>query len=235
MRIGPNWRILDETPTTMEEARRALEHPNPPDVIFAHDQTEGRGRRGRVWVSEPGESLTFSILLHAYANWPKPHLLGMAMAIAAAKATGAKVRWPNDIHFGNRKVGGILTLLYPNQQGESVAVVGIGINVAQRSFPPEVADRATSLLLEHGEAPLPIDVARAIVREAEFLADPFQWSRISAAWAEVDETKGKRYRLVDGTEVEAEWVGSEGQLIARRGSEHLEVLAAEGIFDSRPA
>src|SRR5579875_2866923 len=123
-------------------------------VLAAEEQTAGRGRLGRSWVSPPRAALTFSLLVRPHRVPPArrswlPLLAGVATATAVREATGlhAALKWPNDVLVGERKLAGILA----EQAGDAV-VVGIGINVSatRGELPPPRPDAltATSLLLE---------------------------------------------------------------------------------------
>ena len=103
-------------------------------VVAAEAQTAGRGRRGRSWHSRPGAALTFSVLLRPVlvprAAWGwVPLLAGLAAATAVRAQAGvdARLKWPNDVMVGERKLAGILA----EQAGDAIAV-GIGLNVAGR-------------------------------------------------------------------------------------------------------
>ena len=114
-------------------------------VVLAGEQTAGQGRHGRRWHSEPASGIYCSIVLK-----PAPALtlaLGLATADAIARATGVAcdLRWPNDVMLAGKKVAGILVRVV-----EGDAIAGIGINVNQTSFPPELAPEATSLCLHTG-------------------------------------------------------------------------------------
>ena len=106
------------------------------DVVVAAEQTAGQGRHGHSWQSEAGAGLYCSIVLE-----PRP-LLTLALGLAAAEAIGhgCDLRWPNDVMLGGKKVAGILVQLIDDK-----AIAGIGINVNQTSFPPEI--EATSIRL----------------------------------------------------------------------------------------
>jgi len=94
-------------------------------VALAEHQTEGRGRRGRVWVDEPGTGLTFSVALHPpppVARWPELTIVA-ARAVAAAVGPAAAIKEPNDVLVDGRKVAGILA------EASERVVVGIGVNV----------------------------------------------------------------------------------------------------------
>jgi BirA family biotin operon repressor/biotin-[acetyl-CoA-carboxylase] ligase len=121
-------------------------------VVFAERQQAGRGRFGRGWSFSPGESLAFSILLRprlAAEYWPR-----LATCAAVGVAGGLdnfspgelpRIKWPNDILLRGKKVAGILIETGQDEAGNRFAVVGIGLNVNQTSFPAELTDRAISL------------------------------------------------------------------------------------------
>ena len=139
-------------------------------VIAADAQTAGRGRLGRTWHSPAAENLYFSLLLRPGrppAEIPPLTLLAGAAVAGALRALGVvpRLKWPNDVELperpetgGWRKVAGILTEM-ASAGGEALhVVVGIGININTRAFPPEIAARATSLRRALGH-----DVDRAAV------------------------------------------------------------------------
>lgn len=128
----------------------------PGDVFVADMQTAGRGRLDHRWLSPPGENLTMSAVvgvagmpLHEVATLPLVAGLSVAEALCgvfpSAPDRPVKVKWPNDVHAGGRKICGILC----ERNGDNV-IVGIGVNVNQTVFAPEIADIATSIRLETG-------------------------------------------------------------------------------------
>lgn len=134
-------------------ARRDAPHGT---VYFADEQTAGRGRGDHAWHSAAGQGLYCSVVVRlplAAARMPLlPLAAGLAAAAAVREASGLSVdlRWPNDLLIGPRKTGGILVESQSDRGLLSFAVVGIGINVHQRSFAPGLATPATSLDLESG-------------------------------------------------------------------------------------
>jgi len=109
------------------------------DVVVAAEQTAGQGRHGHTWHSPAGTGLYCSIVLD-----PRPLLtLALGLATAEALAVPCDLRWPNDVMLGDRKVAGILVHLVDDK-----AIAGIGINLTQTEFPPEL--EATSLKLHTG-------------------------------------------------------------------------------------
>ncbi len=157
-------RLFAEIESTNDEAKRAAKEGAAHGTVFiAESQTKGRGRQGRTWVSPPGENLLFSVLLRlacAPARLPPLALVcGLAVRDAIARAVPAaepKVKWPNDVLVGGRKISGVLVEATLSGSRVDAVVVGIGINVYTRTFPDELADRATSVALEaarHGAPP----------------------------------------------------------------------------------
>ncbi len=122
-------------------------------VAVAEEQTEGRGRLGRQWLSPRGVSLLFSILLEPPVETQKlPELslvAGEACAEAIASVTGLEpeIKLPNDILVDGRKVAGILAEAH---EGRVVLGIGINVNVPASELPVEVERPATSLLAESG-------------------------------------------------------------------------------------
>jgi len=123
-------------------------------VYLADAQTAGRGRGAHTWASPPGSGLYVSVLLRpALAPGDALYIslaAGLAVAVAVRGTTGisADLRWPNDILIGRRKLAGILTEMHAEATRVRYLVVGIGINVHQPEFPPELAKVATSLAIE---------------------------------------------------------------------------------------
>lgn len=111
-------------------------------VVVCERQTAGRGRRGRNWLSAPGDSLTFSLLWRFAAGMPPPVGLSLAAGVAAARtlegmgAAGVYLKWPNDILAGGAKLGGILVETVAHA-GRHAAVIGIGLNI---QLPQGIAD-----------------------------------------------------------------------------------------------
>ncbi|MDR2485400.1 MAG: biotin--[acetyl-CoA-carboxylase] ligase [Treponema sp.] len=142
--------------STMDVSRELSDRGEPHGTVIAADfQEAGRGRLGRTWNSQRGESLFFTILLRyaGYAAIPKALTLKTGLAVALAiedfiENTGLslrdtiQVKWPNDIMIGPRKVAGILT----EGNGKTV-YAGIGVNLAQREFPEPLRGKAVSIAL----------------------------------------------------------------------------------------
>ena len=153
IRPGGFWRAVEVTEVTGSTNADLLERAagGAPEgtVLVAEAQTAGRGRMGRAWVSRPGAALTFSVLLRPVVVPPArrgwiPLLAGVAIASAVAAAAGldARLKWPNDVLVGGRKLAGILA-----EQAAGAVVVGVGLNVSARRDELPI-ETATSLALE---------------------------------------------------------------------------------------
>ncbi len=123
------------------------------DVHVAEGQTSGRGRLGRTWHSSPGEGLYASVVLMPAAAW-SPAALTMALGLATLDAvralglTRATLKWPNDVVVDGAKLAGVLAETRDLDPRHPAYVAGIGVNVRQRSFAPElVAERSVTSLL----------------------------------------------------------------------------------------
>ena len=231
------WDRHETVASTQDLASEALTTGAPIGIVTARLQTAGRGRFGRPWLTGEGDSLTASLIFDAYADHPRPYLIGMTVALAAAGALHAQLQWPNDIVSGRKKLGGILTEVKRDSRGRSIPVVGIGINLNQREFPEEIADRATSLHLIQGGSYDAESILKRILNRLSSLPEPNGWDDLSPIWDLFDATPGKLYVLPTGEIAVALGVGSEGQLMCSIDGESQAVLAAEAFFGqatSRP-
>ena len=153
--VGQNVITLRAVDSTNEYLKGELSKSTPfaeGTVIMAVNQFDGRGQKGASWHSQPGKNLTFSLLLTPTFLSPK-HQFRLTIAISLALvqwleallSRPVKIKWPNDIYVDGKKIAGILIENSIKGQTWKVAVVGIGINVNQTLFPPEIADRTCSI------------------------------------------------------------------------------------------
>jgi BirA family biotin operon repressor/biotin-[acetyl-CoA-carboxylase] ligase len=143
---------VDSTNTV---AMRLAEQGEPHGtVVLAEEQTGGRGRAGRSWISEKSAGIYCTLLLRPAIPPAHAPLLTLVAGLAARDAAAEEldsapdIRWPNDLLVGGRKFAGILTEMHAEPDRIHYAVVGIGINVNQSKMPPELAEIATSLRIE---------------------------------------------------------------------------------------
>jgi BirA family biotin operon repressor/biotin-[acetyl-CoA-carboxylase] ligase len=167
----------------LEAARAGAPHGS---VYFADEQLAGRGRGDHGWHSAAGEGLYVSVLLRSPIPASRLPLLPLAAGLATADAISSvsglavDVRWPNDLllnsNSGQRKAGGILVESKSEGSNVTFAVVGIGVNIHQRTFAPGLSTPATSLDLECGRRmsrqPLLISLLKSLQRESDALLHP---------------------------------------------------------------
>ncbi len=147
--IGRPVLRIDEVASTQDEAFRLGElGAREGTVVVARYQRAGRGRAGRTWVASPGAALLFSVLLRPECPLPGVFSLLVADAIvetvAGAYGLDPRVKWPNDVLIGGRKLSGVLI-----QGRQGMAALGIGVNV--RTEAGELPEGATSLRAETGQ------------------------------------------------------------------------------------
>lgn len=154
---GSNVICLEETDSTNIQAKKQAEAGAPHGtLIVAEKQNGGKGRRGRGWESPAGVGIWMSLLLRPQIRTVSASMLTLLMAMAAARgireATGLAtgIKWPNDLTLNKKKICGILTEMSTELDEIQYVVIGIGINVSQTAFPPEISETATSLLFESG-------------------------------------------------------------------------------------
>ncbi len=165
--------IHNEAESTQDLAKAmALSGEPEGTAVMALNQTRGRGRMGRSWISPTGKNLALSIILRPHLSPRDAVLLGFLASIAVAEAVEeegvaeAQLRWPNDVLVRDRKIAGILSEAVVSQGHIDFVIVGIGLNVNSRrsDFPPDLRTPATSLLMCTGKESDLADVARGILK-----------------------------------------------------------------------
>ena len=145
-------------------------------AVLAGQQRAGRGRRGRDWFSPAGAGLYLSMILRPAAAMLPLVTLGAGVAVARGgiRATGLplELKWPNDLVIGRpwRKLGGILCETSGTGSQVEAVVVGVGVNLLPAAYPPELADRASSLETELGRAPDTIHFVVEVLAELHELS-----------------------------------------------------------------
>ena len=149
--------------TNLEAMRQARAGAQEGLCILAREQTAGRGRLDRSWQSPKDAGLYFSIVLRPQLEikvWPLVTLMA-ALAVSDTLqhlyGLSTDIKWPNDVCLGDRKLSGILAEMFEAEAG-SACVLGIGINLRQAAFPPELEALVTS-----------IECAAHVVPDAELL------------------------------------------------------------------
>ncbi|MBR1570562.1 MAG: biotin--[Bacteroidales bacterium] len=177
---------FDTLDSTNSEALRHIRDYDNLSVLAAWNQTAGRGQRGNAWKVASGENLTFSVVLKpesfpvsaVYSVNEVAAITVRDWANALLPRAHAVVKWPNDIYCGNKKLCGIL--VENGLEGGSLAwsVAGIGINVNQTAFPPDLMN-PTSLRLEGADAERLQDLPELLRIFCDLFAD--RWEYVQAS------------------------------------------------------
>ncbi|MCC5846541.1 MAG: biotin--[acetyl-CoA-carboxylase] ligase [Verrucomicrobia bacterium] len=169
-------KVSEVTQSTNDDAKQlALEGCAEGSLVLADIQVAGRGRRGRVWFGNQGDSLLFSMVLRPPLEPMRCGLLPLLVAVAVREALdklgvkGVGIKWPNDLLVDGRKIGGILCEISTDFDRVEYAVVGVGLNVNNEadSFPDELSETACSLKMATGETWSRLDILTEILRKMD--------------------------------------------------------------------
>jgi BirA family biotin operon repressor/biotin-[acetyl-CoA-carboxylase] ligase len=210
--FGAPHRHYRVTDSTNERARELVEVGAPDGtVVTAGEQTEGRGRRGRVWTAPEGKALLYSAVLRPLDERHLLLPLSVPLAICAAAEelrpdVECRVKWPNDVWLDGRKLAGVLIEARP-QDGWAVIGIGLNLSIEPGEFPADVRQPATSL--GGGVAP---EAAR---RALDAHLDHWVWAEqdeVLEEWRRRDALRGREVSWEDGSGV-ADGIDSRGNLV----------------------
>ncbi|WP_302768686.1 biotin--[acetyl-CoA-carboxylase] ligase [Anaerotignum lactatifermentans] len=244
--MGQTIYFYEETDTTNNRARElALEGAPEGTLVVAEKQTAGRGRRGKVWESPLGTGIWMSLVLRPQIAPAEASVLTLLCGLATAEAIEAEtglsagIKWPNDILINGKKAVGILTEMDCEMSEVHFVIPGIGINVNTASFPPEIADIATSLYLECGKT---VSRRRLVHKVLERLEEHYETFLRTGSFATMLEdyrkhciTLGKEVHVL-GREpffAEALDITPEGELLVRRADNGKEEVVFSGEVSIR--
>ncbi len=156
--VGREVIVLQQTGSTNDAILEMARDSKEGLVLFAEQQTAGRGQRGNRWESPARKGLCFSILLrpkidiHESAGLTAWAAGAVANTIRKEFSLEPTIKLPNDVHIDRRKVAGVLVEMRAQEGAQHLAIVGVGINVNQssRDFPGELQARAISLAMALG-------------------------------------------------------------------------------------
>lgn len=240
---------LASTPSTNDLALRAATTPAPAwSVWMAEHQTSGRGRRGpasrKTWVEHPGTSILMSILLRPRIPAEIAPALTLVAGVSFARAlrdkTGAqvKLKWPNDLLLGGKKLGGILTESTTDVEQKLAVVIGVGINVNEPAdhLPAPVRMRATSLLSHTGQnwdrTPLASSLVAALREDVALFEAHQGLGPLRQRWCDLAILGGQRVRLIhSGQEGAAVDLFEDGSLMVDlNNGDRVPVRSGDVIF-----
>jgi BirA family biotin operon repressor/biotin-[acetyl-CoA-carboxylase] ligase len=240
----------DSLPSTnTEAASQAVRGAAEGLCVVAREQTRGRGRQERVWASPPGAGLYFSIVLRPRLRleaWPLITLsaaLAVQDALREACALETDIKWPNDILSEGRKLCGILAETVETKQGRA-CILGIGINLSERAYPPELGAHATSVEGATGTAADRERVLAALCQQlarryAQLHAPADSQSEIIRDWsANSSYAEGRRVRVHTATGVFAgttRGLEPDGALRVETATGKIEVVRAGDVQALRAA
>lgn len=210
------------------------------EAIVTEHQLAGKGRRGRSWVSPPGKSLAMSVIVRPEIPPSRAPELTLVTAVALAETlrdsgVEARIKWPNDVQLGGKKVAGILTELSADTERVHFVILGIGVNlnVPVNEFPPELAELATSILAVR-KAPVHRALfTAALLGKLESWLDVWTeegFAPIRTAWKQLSSTLGQEVVVrADGKELRgvAEDIDESGALLLRVGGRLERILSGD--------
>lgn len=241
-RLGHRLLVRETTASTNDDAWESLATLGDGVAVLALEQTRGRGRLGRRWETARGRGLALSVAMRLGCDVRQAGVLPLAAGLAVARAChalgvpGARLKWPNDVVVGERKLAGVLCELRRAPGGGEATVIGVGLNVRQSpaDFPEELRERATSLAIAGSDATLEDAAAETLsqleplwdeVQEGDRAAVLAEWSRACAHW-------GRRLRVrtpagdVEGTALRLD---PDGGLVLRDDDGRERVLVAGDV------
>lgn len=220
--------VLPEIDSSNSELmRRARAGQRESTLLVAERQTAGRGRMGRVWQSAPGDSLTFSLSLPlAPTDWS-----GLSLAVGLSLAENLHpdvgLKWPNDLWFQDRKLGGILVEA-ASMGGLSQVVVGVGLNIRPRAAeglntpPAALTELLPELTAADGLASVALPLIKTLLTFEKSGFAPLQ-----GRYAARDVLQGRRVHTSDGLQGLALGVGPGGALRLQTASGVQDIHSAE--------
>jgi BirA family biotin operon repressor/biotin-[acetyl-CoA-carboxylase] ligase len=235
--------VESTTSTNSELMKRAISGAPSGSCLVAEIQTAGRGRRGRVWQSALGGSLTFSVLWRFDQGASQLGGLSLVVGLAvlrALRAAGvdaadAALKWPNDIVSGASKLAGVLIESQGDMLGPTAVVIGIGINInLPEKVKASVDQPVTDVQSLCGAMPSRNKLLASVLRELVAMLDEFQAKGFRAfkeEWIAVHALQGRPVRVLngDGSELEAvvRGVADEGSLLVSQHGRDLTLSSGE--------
>lgn len=247
--IGRVIHFREELSSTNELAfKLAQEGASHGEVVIAETQTKGKGRRGRSWVSSPGQNLTCSTILRPELPPHRAPELTLVAAVALcetlreAGAKDAKIKWPNDVQIGGKKVAGILTELSAEADRVHFVIVGIGVNLNMppEELPEDLRPVATTLAEARGQRVPRALFTAALLRNFEDWLERHAetgFGPVREAWKDYSSTLGQEVLVkTERTELRgvAQDIDEAGALVIRTADGSLERILAGDVEQIRP-
>ncbi len=206
-------------------------------VVFAEEQTSGKGRRGRSWAMPKGSSVAMTCLLRPKVAPDNASMLTLVMGLSVAQACrklyplDARIKWPNDIVVSRKKICGILTEMKAAEGRIDYLIIGVGINGNLTELPEELAETAASLQLELGHTICRASLAAAVLEQFENNYDQFcRTEDFSSLCQDYNGLLINRNQKVKVLEIGNQWEGTalgvdaRGGLLVERGDRTVETV-----------
>lgn len=234
---------LDSTNTYLKDLLVKKTNTRDWTVIAAKNQTSGRGRKQRIWVSSHGKSLTFSVLIKTEVAIEELSSITLAAGVAVAeylrdKGIAAQLKWPNDVMVNGKKICGILTeLALVENCNSNYIILGIGLNVNMDLSEASAIDKpATSMGIVLGEA-FSLDILlKELLSKLQWYIDTWQnggFAEIKKEW-QLNCTHAGKELVITNVKGEVftaifDSLGANGELVVRREDGSLETLIEADI------
>lgn len=246
--FGREVHVLETTSSTQEEARTLAEQGAPEGtLVIAEEQTGGRGRMGRKFLSPRGKGIWMSLILRPeqplHLTQQLTLLAGVAVCRAIQKATGIQtdIKWPNDLLYSGKKVSGILLESAAEDDVVRYCIAGIGINVnlKEKDFPEELKPIATSLKLAGGQTLNRTALIQEIMYEIEVLYKLYHeegFQPIASLWEALSGTVQREVKIqsprgvIIGT---AMGLNPSGALLVKADGEVVPIYSGDVQFHTR--
>lgn len=230
---------LESTNTYLME--KAAQNIAGATCVAALLQTRGRGRRGRLWQSGVGNSLTFSLLWRFQSGAAALSGLSLAVGVALIRTlhglgiASAQLKWPNDVLIGHQKLAGILIELQGDMDGPSAAVIGIGINLRMPQELRNCIDQpAIDLESATQQEVNPSELLALLLKSLSHVLQDFEqhgFANLRAEWTQYHAYQNKPVRLLlpNGSELHGEVIGvaADGILLVNTDSGEQRFSAGE--------
>ena len=228
----------DSTNTRLQELANAGAKEGT--VVISEEQTAGQGRNGRNWNSPKGEGIFLSMLLRPEFKPRYASMITLVTALAVCSALGKNgverlfIKWPNDIVASGKKLCGILTKMSTDAEAIQYIIVGLGINVNQKNFHPEIAKIATSLYIETKEEKSQVNIIADFLSAFETYYEQFRITKdLSLLKEEYNQKLVHRKSMVriieEGREktVKALEINEKGELLVEEQGQIRTIIAGE--------
>ena len=242
MWAGKERILLESVDSTNEYAKDMIKNGcDHGTLIVAKQQLQGRGRRGRSWVSDPGDGIFMSLIVKPELPLAKTALITLIAALAVTEAIKEVtsitpgIKWPNDILINEKKVCGILTELEVSHNRPSFVIVGIGINVNMKTLPSQLEDIATSLYRQTGIRYENHTIIDSCMKHFESFYEKYQaegdFHVLKELYQSYSLNLGKPVTVISGAESfqgMALSIGDDGQLLVEKeDGQRIQVVSGE--------